>query len=199
MKKYLKYSFCFIITGLFLFGCHNSRPKDRLAPEEQARLIAKGKSITMFSFKAFTKELTKALNEGGVQHAVEYCNLRANPLTDSLSRAHNVRISRISEKYRNPADKPDQLDQTVLEAYLEQLAVGSKLQPHLEVTDHEVIFYSPILILDPICLNCHGDPGSTMVQENYDFIKSKYPDDLAYGYKLGDLRGAWRIVLSPEF
>ena len=189
----------FLSLTVLLASCTNTSKKNRLSPEEQSRLIAKGRSISAFSLKAFTRELTNALNEGGVQHAVGYCNLRAMPLIDSLSGAYNVKIYRISEKYRNKVNMPGQLDITVLKAYQKQLDNGEELQPHLEVTENEVIFYSPIILLNPICLNCHGEPGSTMTAENHSFIKSKYPEDLAFGYKLGDLRGVWKIVMSPEF
>jgi hypothetical protein len=68
-----------ILILLLVSGCESNSPKKSLTPEEQAKLISQGKSIVMFSFKAFTQELTKALNDGGVQHAVDYCHLNASP------------------------------------------------------------------------------------------------------------------------
>jgi len=186
-----------ILAGYFLMilsGCQNTSQKKSLTPEEQANYISKGKLVSGLSFKALSGEVLKALNEGGVQHAVDYCRVHASPLIDSLSRHHQVKISRVSEKYRNPQNKPDALDLEVLRAYQEQMNSGTELQPHLEVTAENVIFYSPILILNPVCLNCHGEPGSTAVQENIDFIKTKYPDDRAVGYRMGDLRGLWKIT-----
>jgi hypothetical protein len=187
-----------IICCISLFSCQTSvRPK-QLSPEKQSELISKGKEITMQSFKALSAEVMAALQEGGVQHAVGYCHLQASPLIDSLSTAYEAKISRVSEKYRSPLSKPDELDLTVLAAYRQQLDEGRELQPHLELVSDEVIFYSPILFSNPACLLCHGEPGSTMEKENYDFIKSRYPDDLAIGYKLGELRGAWKIALNFE-
>jgi len=122
-----------------------------------------------------------------------YCHLKASPIVDSISKAFNARISRISIKYRNPANSPDTLDLTIINAYARQLAEGQALQPHLEYSGNNVIFYSPIVIQNPMCLLCHGEPGRTIDQANYDFIRSKYPDDLATGYQLGDLRGVWKV------
>ena len=181
-----------------LYSCQSSLQKKKLSPEVQAELIGKGKKIAMQSFKALSKELIDAINEGGVQHAVGYCHLKASPLIDSLSKVYEVKISRVSDRYRNPENKPGALDLTVLATYRQQVSEGSELQPHLEITADEVVFYSPILILNPVCLQCHGEAGSTMEQANYDFIKSKYPDDQATGYKFGDLRGVWRIVYSSK-
>jgi len=185
-----------LVMLLILSGCQNAVQKRTLTPEEQTQYISKGRMITAMSLKALSGEVMQAINEGGVQHAVDYCNVHASPLIDSLSVKYEAKISRVSDKYRNPANKPGELDLTVIEAYREQLAAGNELQPHLEVTADEIIFYSPILILNPVCLNCHGEAGSTSQQENIDFIKSKYPEDLATGFKLGDLRGVWKIVLN---
>jgi hypothetical protein len=184
---------------ILLYSCQTSVQKKKLPPEVQAELITKGRKITRLSFKALSTELMKALQEGGVQHAVGYCHLQASPIIDSLSRIYEAKIYRVSDKYRNPENKPGELDLSILETYRRQVSEGQDLQPHLEVTANDVVFYSPILILNPACLQCHGEPGSTMEQENFDFIKSRYPGDLATGYKLGDLRGVWKIVFNFEF
>jgi hypothetical protein len=189
-----------IILTFIFFSCQQPAHKtSQLSPEKQSRLITRGKTIAMFSFKALSLELTKALNEGGVKHAVNYCNLHASQLIDSLSMVYKVKIFRVSDKYMNPKDKPDDHEMTIINSYKTQLADGHEIQPHLETIGNDTVFYAPILILNPLCLNCHGKPGSTMEQENYDFIKSRYPDDRAFGYKLGDLRGMWKIVLSVKF
>ena len=183
---------------LFIISCQNSVQKRSLAPEKQAELISQGKTITQASFQVLSGELMEALEEGGVQHAVAYCHLQANPIIDSLSTAYNATISRISDKYRNPVNKPAEIDVTVINSYRQQLGEGLELKPHLEITSDEVLYYAPIVIQNPGCLLCHGEPGSTMTQENFDFISSKYPDDQATGYKLGDLRGVWKVSFSPE-
>jgi hypothetical protein len=181
-----------VVSGLL--SCQTSSQKNRISPEEQSAYISKGKNITMRSFRAFSKEVMNALNEGGVQHAVGYCHQQAGSLIDSLEKVNQVKISRVSDKYRNPKNKPGLLDMTVIETYQEQLSKGEELQSHLEITRDEVVFYSPILILNPVCLNCHGETGSSLETGNFEYIKSLYPEDLATGYKLGDLRGVWKIV-----
>jgi hypothetical protein len=184
----------FAIAFILLSGCRGTAVKKDLAPEKQAEFIATGKKITMESFAALSGEVMKAIQEGGVQHAVDYCHLQASPIIDSLSNTYKVRISRISDRYRNPANKPDDLDLLVMDSYRKHLLEGMELQPHLEITADDIIYYSPILIISPACLHCHGEPGLTMQQENYDFIRSKYPGDSAINYRMKELRGAWKIV-----
>jgi hypothetical protein len=56
-----------------------------------------------------------------------------------------------------------------------------------------VRFYSAIVITNPLCLNCHGTPGLELLPANHAFIRRLYPEDEAIGFRLGDLRGLWRI------
>jgi hypothetical protein len=198
MTKHIQPLIILVILSGLLLHCSNPVRKKTLAPEEQARLISQGNLITLQSTKALSAEVISAINEGGVQYATEYCHLKASPLIESLSVKYNAKISRVSDRFRNPLNKPNELDLTVIDAYREQLASGAELNPHLEVTANEVIFYSPILISNPLCLSCHGEPGVSAQQENIDFILSKYPEDLATNYKLGDLRGVWKIVFNQK-
>jgi len=198
MIKKLTTIFLAFFSIILISGCNSPAHKNSLSPEEQADLIKKGKEIAAHSFKALSGELMKALQENDVQYAVSYCHLQASPLIDSLSIVYKAKINRVSDKYRNPSNKPGDLDLTVLESYLKQHKEGQNLQPHLEITSNEVVFYSPILVQNPVCLLCHGEPGETMEQENFDFINSTYPGDMATGYKLGDFRGLWKIVFNSN-
>lgn len=195
MKSFWKATSFLLI--LIIFNACSSPSKQSYIPEDkQAEYINKGKQIVQQSFQALSGELQGALATGGVQNAVGYCHLKASPIIDSLSALHQVKISRTSAKLRNPDNPPSNLDVTVMEAYQAQLKEGQTLQPHLEVEGSVVTFYAPIVIQNPMCLLCHGDPGVTIEQSNYDFIRSKYPEDRATGYKLNDLRGVWKVEFN---
>src|SRR5690606_41827490 len=45
-----------------------------------------------------------AIQKGGIDYAVEFCNIQAIPLTDSIAEDLNVYIQRLSDKNRNPAN-----------------------------------------------------------------------------------------------
>lgn len=189
----------FLIIGvLFILSCQSFRQKDTLTTEEQLGYLTAGQAITAESFRALSGELMQALQDGGVGNAIGYCHLQASPIIDSLSKAHGASIHRVSDKYRNPGNKPGDLDLIVLQAYREQIALGRELRPHLEVTGKEVIYYSPITVQNPACLLCHGIPGETLDPAGLEVIRSKYPQDLATGYALHELRGLWKIVLDKE-
>jgi hypothetical protein len=196
MKRNLVTVFMAITSIILGFGCTSPVPKNNLSTEQQAEYLERGKNITMSSFKALSAELLSAIETGGIEKAVNYCNLKAIPLTDSLSGHYKAEIHRISDKYRNPDNRPGELDMKVISAYRQQMDKGQELQAHLEVTGDTVYYYAPILIQNPLCLQCHGEPGNTMQPENELLIKAKYPADKATGYKLGELRGVWKIMFN---
>ena len=43
---------------------------------------------------------------------------------------------------------------------------------------------------DKVCLSCHGKKIAEPIQAR---IEAHYPDDLATGFKLGDIRGAFTV------
>jgi hypothetical protein len=61
----------------------------------------------------------------------------------------------------------------------------------------EIHFFKPIL-LQPLCLNCHGTPGKQIQNSTLAKIQLLYPGDQAFDYREGDLRGVWHIVFNPQ-
>jgi hypothetical protein len=166
---------------------------EALTEAEQTAALQKGKGIAQATFAALSGQLKSALQEGGVPHAIEYCNLVAFPLVDSLSEVHSAQIRRTTNKVRNPKDIATETERPVLNNYLQQAAKGEELKPLVELVDpNTVAFYAPIKI-QPLCLNCHGKVGEVLTEENYAVIKEKYPEDEAVGYQLDEFRGMWSI------
>ncbi len=164
-----------------------------------AEYSQKGKEIAEASFKALSGQLKGAMEKGGVRNAVEYCNFMANPLIDSLSQAHQAQIRRTSFHARNPGNKPSPNEKDILAFFHTKYNNKEPLAPMVIIYhDGSTVFYAPIVIPGPLCLTCHGDPEKTISSQDYDYIRSLYPDDDAIGYKTGDLRGMWSITLNVE-
>ncbi|NJN26733.1 MAG: DUF3365 domain-containing protein [Cyclobacteriaceae bacterium] len=145
------------------------------------------------------KNLQNAIARGGVEHAIAFCNLQAMPLVDSLSHKYHANISRVSTKARNPADRPNDIESQLLEAYSYQWKDSIALKANVQALDeHRYLFTKPILIDNALCLTCHGTLHNGLKEETLEFIKTKYPDDEATGYSLGDLRGMWSIVIDKK-
>jgi len=159
----------------------------------------KGEILAATAQKSLSETLSAKIQESGLVPAIEHCNVVAQPLVDSLSMAYGATIRRVSSKLRNPVDKPDQIEQEILEAYEYAMENSVSLESNVqEVGDQEILFTKPILISNPLCLNCHGTIGKEILDENYDAIKSLYPQDSAVGYNLGDLRGMWSIRFQKK-
>lgn len=187
---------------LFLSACQNapagegsSRQKSAvLTAEEQEAFLEKGTDITTATFSALSGKLKSALQEQGVAGAVNYCKLAAYPLVDSLSMAYDAGIRRTSLKARNPRNKPAEAELPILQAYHNQEANGQALLPQVVAEDaNTVAFYAPIII-QPLCLQCHGRLGETLKEEDYAVIRELYPEDEAIGYQAGNLRGMWSVT-----
>src|SRR5690625_1857785 len=58
-------------------------------------------SIATISQTTLLKNVSSAIEIGGTEYAVEFCNEKALSITDSLSSEFDLKLSRISNKTRN--------------------------------------------------------------------------------------------------
>lgn len=109
-----------------------------------------------------------------------------------LSKENGWQVKQISNKYRNPAHKPDNLHAKMA------LAKFDKDPELMGFWDKETLnqeagtrYYRRINV-EASCLACHGRKS-----ERPAFIQKGYPEDLAYDFKVGDLRGMYAVFI-PE-
>ena len=98
----------------------------------------------------------------------------------------------------NPGGVAASLLTAGMRAILKQFAAaltGTNPPPPLVTnrTTGTVTFFAPSVLNNEFCLKCHGALGQDISPENVAVIQNLYPQDEATGFKLGDLRGAWRI------
>jgi hypothetical protein len=183
---------------LLLSACTTTQKTVELSEKEQKDYLQKGQMLAQQSFAALSGRLMAAIEQGGIPHAVKYCNVAALPLIDSLSNAHQANIRRTSLKVRNRQDVAQGWEKEVLEAYQILLAEGKKPAPMVKKLDQKrVAFAMPIFIAQP-CLKCHGKLGETLNEQHYTTIKQLYPQDQAIGYVDGDWRGMWSITFFTK-
>lgn len=186
----------FLFIALIFFSCHNpSKDNIELKPEEETVFFERGEAIVKEAFDTLLNNLSRALQETGIQGAVKFCNLHAYPIIYYLEKQNNVKIKRASVKLRNPANHPDSLELSALEYYEKLKSEGKNLKPIVKRLDDYVHFFKPIIIQQR-CVICHGTVGGELKLENYQIISELYPLDNATGYKVGDLRGIWHIKMQ---
>lgn len=192
MRKILVFG----IISLFVFSCQTNNKT--LTVSEQQDYLSKGDSIAIQAQQVLMKNVSAAIQEKGVAGAVDFCNINAMPLTDSVSKLNAVSIQRISEKNRNPNNAiVSELDKSALEQIKKMMADATITDKHLILQESgNVYYYKPIPLGMPTCLSCHGNTTTDIAPETLQVIQSKYPSDKATGYQLGELRGLWKIKMN---
>lgn len=193
----------FLAFLVLLLGCgpqedhQNSRSAD--AKFDTTAVIAKGQEISQAAFQALSRNLQQAMKEGGVQNALEFCNVRAMPLTDSLASHYGIKLRRASHQPRNPGNRADSLEMETIKDYLQELEQGGELEPVTYTDNNTITYHAPIRIPGQLCLNCHGKPGTDIAQSDIETIRKLYPEDEATGFEMGELRGIWSIQFPPDY
>lgn len=211
MKKILEF---LLITSL-LYSCgSNERVSKEVFEEVNKSMEVKklneadiiqagmkwGDEISTEAQQQLITALQKAMDEKGIPGAVEFCNVQALPILQSVSEKHGVGIRRASNRYRNPKDKPTEEEMGILEAYEYNIENELPLDPSIQKFENgEVYLYTKaIKIPNGMCLSCHGEPGTDISAETQKALAALYPDDKATGHKIGDLRGMWSIRIPKK-
>lgn len=144
------------------------------------------------------KNLMGAIMEKGTEHALEFCNIQAIPLTDSMSQLHNARIKRVSDNPRNQDNAANSKELEQIKYYKSLLAEGKSgkaIHPNVEIKGDNVHFYYPI-ITNEMCLQCHGKKNEEVKPATLARLSDLYPEDKATGYNNNEVRGIWSIIFE---
>lgn len=196
----MKFILSILIIGfLSLSACDSNNRKATPSIDQNGQsqeFLDKGIEIASATFSALSGQLQKSMKEGGVPNAIAYCNVEAYPITDSLSAHHNAQIKRTSSRIRNPRNNPSHLELEAIKKYDTQLKNSKAPEPYIISDKDAVHFFAPIIIND-LCLKCHGSINDDIPEGDYAEILKYYPEDQAVGYNAGDLRGIWSIQFNP--
>ncbi|MCC5920299.1 MAG: DUF3365 domain-containing protein [Cyclobacteriaceae bacterium] len=215
MKNIIFTIISFIIIG-FLFACdfesNTNQRTEAFEEERQSRepkrlkegeimtaALEWGEEIADSAQVQLIKTLQKAIQENGVDGAVDFCHEEALPITNRVSENFGVEIRRVSHKNRNPSNVAREgKEQEVLDAYLYMTENNEDPQSNVQKMDDQyVLFTRPIKLAAPLCLQCHGSEKD--IQEaTLLAITEKYPDDKAVGFELGEFRGMWSIKMDKK-
>ena len=173
------------------------------SPEETKKIKAIGDTLSKQLLMALKEELSSAIQEKGVVNAIQVCNIKALPLTEQIAKRdkYTLDIKRTTNQFRNPTNKPNDIEKVALEKY-ESLVKNEQPLPefHIQkITDGNMQYfnyYKPIKT-SGLCLLCHGDQ-KTMDGSLKDILNRLYPNDLAKGYKEGDFRALLRIKIMDS-
>lgn len=142
-------------------------------------------------------ELKAVMQKDGPVEAVNFCSKNAISLTHEVSKAHGVKLKRVTLQQRNPLNRPNSEEIEIMNTWGSKMGKGEQptavLAPKVPAG---YTYYKPILINNDVCLKCHGavDSSAPIGQA----LKVSYPNDRATGYKMGDLRGMVVVDIPTE-
>jgi hypothetical protein len=154
--------------------------------------LAKAKSTADGLMKDLIGLLFSTLDAEGPAGAVRICADVAQERTAQHAR-DGIYVRRVSQKVRNPANRPDGVELQKLEQ-LQALHREKKLPAEVaEVRanpdgSRQLHYLRPIVLMER-CLACHG-PRDQIQPAVRELLARRYPDDRAVDYRAGDFRGA---------
>lgn len=157
-------------------------------PEEKA-MAAADEIITMRSELA--REFIKpgaVIDEETFKKVCGAVGKRVKEITEKTG----VKIRHAATKNRNGANAADGRERALIEKFEKDKNL-SEVWEDFESEGVAFKRYTRPIHVEGACLACHGAK-----EERPEFIKTKYPDDLAYGFKEGDLRGIISVTVPAE-
>lgn len=187
----------FLFTGItvLLFSCGRGTDQTNFSEPfsvHDSIYMNNANRLVALTFDTLRNSLMQAIGSRGFDGAIDFCHVQANALTETF--ADTVSIRRTALQYRNPQNKPDSLESVILNEMAKQQPPEIRL---VRKQNGEVHFFKPIL-LQAMCLNCHGAPEKDIQLPTMNAINQKYPADIAVNFKEGDLRGAWHVTFESD-
>lgn len=165
--------------------------RSQLRQDQREKYIEKGIQIAMEAQHLLGQNLMREIQNNGTIDALEFCNVQAIPLTESVAKKFEASIQRVSDKNRNSVNAANSEEKALIEAFEREMAAGRQPQPIIKEQRDSINFYYP-LITNSLCLQCHGKQ-----KDMDDAVKEKilklYPQDRATGYSENEIRGIWKI------
>ncbi len=168
-----------------------------LADDDMAKYQDEARKVVKELATRLGGEMQKEMQANGPVSTIKVCRDIAPSIASDLSRKSGWRVSRVSQKVRNPMlGTPDAWEQKTLTDFERRMEKENPANMEFaeivsEPQGKYFRYMKPIPTQD-VCLKCHGTPD-TVAQPVKDVLAAEYPHDKAQGYTLGQLRGAITI------
>lgn len=165
--------------------------------QQQEQFVTQSSALIKQLATSLKQELSTAIKKHGVPAAIQTCNIQAPILTAQSHADSSLTIRRTSLKLRNRTNAPDAWEMGVLNNFERQLAQDTPIDQltFTEVTNdngNKVRRHMRAIPTQGVCLSCHGDE-KTLSTEVKNMLNKEYPNDLATGFAVGDIRGAFSV------
>jgi len=186
----------FVLIGVslgLLVGCGGETPSDSADAAAPDSVLQATVEQEIEALDAMRSRLARTIDEDSVDQGTfaRVCKpvgQRANALSDTTGWS----VRQIAMKYRNPTNQLDDAGARVYPRFAEH---PNRMRRWTRTTlDGTTGWrYYRRIVVEPSCLACHGAQADRPA-----FVKQNYPDDRAYGFSAGDLRGLYAVFVPDS-
>ena len=188
MKKIIAYPFIFLVAFA---------QAEAVDTEQQ---LQKSRDAIKMLGGELKNTLQASMKANGPLESITVCRVQAPQIADKVSELTGMTVARTSLSVRNQANKPDAWEKSILQQFEDRKIKGEDVSAldYYELTEHDgkkVFRYMKAIPTMEACLNCHG---SDIAEPLAAKINSLYPDDMATGFAVGDIRGAFTVIQAID-
>ena len=178
-----------VTLAVVLFGCGRSTQSGSSTPPDSTQQKVEQSIASLNEMReslAATID-TPAVDKRTFKRVCKPVGMRAR----QIGAANGWTVQQLAEKYRNPAHK---LDPEARRLYNEFASSPELTERWIRTVrnEQEGWRYARRITVQSSCLSCHGPK-----EQRPTFVKNGYPEDRAYGFEAGDLRGLY-LVFVPK-
>ena len=171
-------------------------PPGLAAGDDPAALAAEAKGLIERFGGTLKEELVAAMKAGGPVNAIGVCNEKAPGIAQTIAAESGWRVGRSSHKLRNPDNAADAFTAAAIADFVAREAAGEKVEDLVatgivEDGGQRVFHIVKAIPTGEACLNCHG--GAEVKPETEAKLTELYPQDMARGFALGQMRGVFTL------
>jgi cytochrome c553 len=175
-----------LIVGLSMVN--PAQAHAQTAPEELGRAVQAIESLDQMR-SGLASSLKDATEPPTLETFKEVCK-PVGMQAQKLSEENGWEVKQVAKKYRNPDHAPKNLQEVMALAKFEQNPELMGFWQRESSPDKAGTTYYRRINVEATCLACHGAKNARP-----DFVKDKYPQDLAFDFKEGDLRGMYSVFI----
>lgn len=179
-------------------GQMKGKQKDKMGQNlENLPNSERGLQYALSTKAVLGKNLMGKIQKEGTLAALQFCNVKAYPLTDSMSVYYNATIKRVSDKPRNPKNKANSEELKIINSFKNDVLANIDSDPIVVESTNNVNVYYPIKT-NSMCLQCHGTPKTQVTENTLVELKKIYPNDKALDYDINQVRGIWDVSFEKK-
>ncbi|MDP3744950.1 MAG: DUF3365 domain-containing protein [Methylotenera sp.] len=189
------------LASLLLLASYSIAYADMPVSSPEQNMLGDAKKLSAEFVQKLGGILKQQLESSGTESALSVCKDVAPEMSAQYSNDKRI-VKRVSLKPRNSsigvadAWEANQLKQFDMAAAAGKPAAEIEAHAVTDEKDGRWFRYMKAIPTQAMCLQCHG--GADNIQPTVQaLLKQLYPNDLAVGYKVGEIRGA--ISVKEKF